>query len=162
MAEKLHTQAAAKDVVIKTRHHQYLLCQMVPAMRIVATARFRYSAPLVPWTDAELDKLHAVWLQIQRAAWRLPPGYPFAPLLFPSARWGCPEARHVVPMIKALAKHIEQLVALPDELRETTIRKYRRLCDSCGCHNARELAAHLAEEQRPRVCPLARLLRACG
>jgi hypothetical protein len=27
---------------------------------------------------------------------------------------------------------------------------------------ARELAANLAEEQRPRVCPLARLLRACG
>ncbi len=44
-------------------------------------------------------------------------------------------------MIQALAKHIEQLVALPDELRETTIRKYKELCDSCGCHNARELAA---------------------
>ena len=161
-AEKLHTQAAAKDIVTKTRRHQYLLCQMVPAMRMVATARFRYSAPLVPWTDAELDKLHAVWLQIQRAAWRLPPGYPSAPLIFPSARGGCPEAHPVVPMIQALAKHIEQLVALPDELRETAIRKYKRLCDSCGCHNARELAAHLAEERRPRVCPLARFLRACG
>jgi hypothetical protein len=65
-------------------------------------------------------------------------------------------------MIQALAKHVEQLVALPDELRETTIRKCNRLCDSCGCHNVRELAARLAEEQRPRVCPLARLLRACG
>ena len=162
VAEKLHTQVAAKDIVLKTRRHQYLLCQMVPAMRMVATARFRYSAPLVPWTDAELDKLHAVWLQIQRAAWRLPPGYPSAPLIFPSARGGCPEAHPVVPMIQALAKHVEQLVALPDELRETTIRKYKRLCDSCGCHNARELAAHLAEEQRPRMCPLARLLRACG
>jgi ribonuclease HI len=161
-AEKLHTQAAAKDIVAKIRRHQYLLCQMVPAMGMVATSRFRYSAPLVPWTDAELDRLHAVWLQIQRAAWRLPPGYPSAPLVFPSARGGCPVAHPVVHMIQALAKHIEQLVALPDELRETTIRKYKKLCDSCGCHNARELAAHLAEERRPRVCPLARLLRACG
>jgi hypothetical protein len=53
-AEKLHTQAAAKDIVLKTLRHQYLLCQMVAAMRMVATARFRYSAPLVPWTDASL------------------------------------------------------------------------------------------------------------
>ena len=33
---------------------------MVPAMHMVATSRFRYSAlgQLVPWRDAELDKLH--------------------------------------------------------------------------------------------------------
>jgi hypothetical protein len=46
-------------------------------------------------------------------------------------------------MLQALAKHIEQLVALLDGLRETTIRKYKNLCDSCGCHNERELAAAL-------------------
>jgi hypothetical protein len=68
----------------------------------------------------------------------------------------------VVPLVQALAKHIEQLVALPDELRATTLKKYRKLCDSCGCHNERELAVHLAEERHPRACPLARLLRACG
>ena len=65
-------------------------------------------------------------------------------------------------MIQALATHIEQLVALPDELRDTTIRKFKQLCDSCGCHNEHELADHLAEERRPRACPLARFLRACG
>ena len=161
-AEKAHILTATKDMVVKVRNHKYLLGQMVPAMRMMTTARFRYSAPLVPWTDAELDKLHAVWLQVQRAAWRLPPGYPSAPFLLPSARGGCPEVHPVVPMVQALAKHIEQLVALPDELRDTTIRKYKKLCDTCGCHNERELAAALAEERRPRACPLARLLRACG
>jgi hypothetical protein len=50
---------------------------------MAATSRFRYSAPLVPWTEAELDKLHIKWLQIQRAAWKPPPGYPSAPLAFP-------------------------------------------------------------------------------
>jgi hypothetical protein len=65
-------------------------------------------------------------------------------------------------MIQALAKHVEQLVALPDELRETAICKYKRLCDSCGCHNERELAACLAAERRPRADPIARLIRACG
>jgi hypothetical protein len=29
-------------------------------------------------------------------------------------------------MVQALAKHIKQLVALPDELRDTTIRKYKK------------------------------------
>jgi hypothetical protein len=131
-AEKEHIFTATRHITGKVRHHKYLLGQMVPAMRMVADSRFRYSAPLVPWTDAELDRLHRVWLQVQRAAWWLPPGYPSAPLSFPSARGGCPEAHPVVPMVQALAKHIEQHVALPDEIRETTIRKYKKLCDSCG------------------------------
>ncbi len=42
---------------------------------------------------------------------------------------------------------------LPDELRATTLKKYRKLCDSCCCHNERELAVHLAEERHPRACP---------
>ena len=65
-------------------------------------------------------------------------------------------------MVQAIAKHIEQLVVLPDALRETTTRRLKRLCDSCGCHNERELAVALAEERRPRACSIARLLRACG
>ena len=63
----------------------------------------------------------------------------------------------MVTMVQALAKHME---ALPDELHETTIRGYKRLCHSCGCHNERELAAALTKERRPLACPLARLLRA--
>ncbi len=64
--------------------------------------------------------------------------------------------------ISLLAKHIEQLVALPDELRETTVRRFKRLCDKCGCHTEGELAAYLAEERQPRACPLACFLRLCG
>ncbi len=56
-----------RDMVDMVQHHKYWLGQMVLAMRMVATLRFRYSAPLVPWTEAELDKLHIKWLQIQRA-----------------------------------------------------------------------------------------------
>jgi hypothetical protein len=85
---------------------------------LIATCRFRFSAPLVPWTDAELDKLHAKWLQVHCSAWRLPSGFPSAPLMFPSADGGCPVAPPVVLMMQALAKLVEQLVALPDELRD--------------------------------------------
>ena len=161
-AEKEHIMSATTDMIAKIRRHSYLLSQMVPAMHMVTTSRFRYSAPLVPWTDAELNKLHAKWMQVHRAAWRLTPGFASAPLMFPSDVGGCPVAHPVVPMVQALAKHVEQLVALPDELRETCIRRFRMLCESCGCNNERELASALAEERKPRACPLARLFRACG
>ena len=94
---------------------------MVPAMQMVASARFRYSAALVPWTDAELDQIHKVWLQVHRSAWRLTPGYASAPLVLPEAKGGCPVAHPRVLMIQALTTHIEQLCALPDELRQTAI-----------------------------------------
>ncbi len=101
MEEKAHVFAVTKlhveDLVSTAQRPslKYLLCpgQMVPAMHMVTTSRFRYSAPLVPWRDAELDKLHAVWLhwQVERvAAWRLPSGYASAPLLLPSRCGGCP------------------------------------------------------------------------
>jgi hypothetical protein len=104
-AEKEHIFAATKDIFSKVRRHQYFLGQMVPAMRMVAPFRFKYTARSVPWTDAELDRLHRVWLQVQRAAWRLPPGYPSAPFVFPSARGGarwCPWCRRSLSTLSSL------------------------------------------------------------
>ena len=85
-AEKKHVIAATKELVGVAKHHQYLVGQMVPAMQMVCSSRFRYSAPLVPWTDAELEDMQRVWLRVHRAAWLLPPGYPGAPFLLPSVR----------------------------------------------------------------------------
>ena len=161
-SEKHHIFASTKELTTLSKNHPFLFRQMVPAMHMVATSRFRYSAPLVAWTDAELDELYTIWLQVNKASWRLPPGFPSAPFSFPADQGGCPVAHPLVHLVQALAKHIEQLVALPDELRETTRRQYQRLCDSCGCHTAQELAEFLREERSPRSCPIARLLRACA
>ncbi len=76
----------------------------------------------------------------------------------------------VVPMTRMQAmatpaKHDEQRVTLPNELRVNhsvnalegdSIRKYIRLCDCWCCYNELELAAHLAAERRPApaVCRL--------
>jgi hypothetical protein len=46
--EKEHVRQRTQDITSKIRHHKYLLCQMVPAMRMVAASSFRYSAQLVP------------------------------------------------------------------------------------------------------------------
>ena len=131
-------------------------------MQMVASGRFRYSAALVPWTDAELDRLHRAWLQVHRAAWRLSPGFASAPFLLPEQKGGCPVAHPRVLMIQALTTHIQQLCALPDELRQNTINRYRRLCERCGCHTEREPAEYLRECRTPPRCPIACLLRACG
>jgi len=35
---------------------------------MVASSRFRYSAPLVPWPDAELNRLHLKWIGLAKVA----------------------------------------------------------------------------------------------
>jgi hypothetical protein len=112
-AEKQHVIAATKELVGITKRHQYLVGQMVPAMQMVCSSRFRYSAPLVPWTDAELEDMQRVWLRVHKAAWLLPPGYPGAPFLLPSGQGGEPIGHPRVVLTQALAKHIEQLVRRP-------------------------------------------------
>ena len=43
-----------------------------------------------PFTDTELQQLYQVWLQVERAGWLLPSGFPSTPLLLPSDHGGCP------------------------------------------------------------------------
>ena len=160
--ERRHVLDAVQDLRRLVKGHQYNLDQMVGAMQSVASSRFRYSAPLVPWSDAQLDKLHASWIGLAKTAWRLPPGFPAAPLSFPASQGGIPVPHPKVYLVQALATHLEQLVALPDELRAQTVRAYRQLCLETGCNTAQQLADTLSAERRPRQCPIARFLRVCG
>ena len=161
-AETEHVISSVRELRGLVSHHRYNLDQMVEAMQMVASSRFRYSAPLVPWTDAQLDRLHSEWIGLAKAAWRLPPSFPSAPLTFPSSQGGSPVPHPRVYLVQALASHVEQLVALPDDLRKTAIEQYRQLCTDTGCHTARELSDFLSHERKPRSCPIARLLRVCG
>ena len=163
MAEEIeHVLSSTRSLREELVSHEKPLFLMLPAMRMVCAARFRYSAALVPWTDADLEKLFKIWMQVEKATWRLPPGFPSASFQLPVDSAGAPLEHPRVTLIQALATHVRQLVALPDELRESTIARYRRLCELCGCHNERELATLLSAEAKPRSCPIARLLRACG
>ena len=81
--------SAAKELGGLAKRHEYLLGQMVPAMQMVRASRFRYSAPLVPWTDAEMEDLHSVWLRVHKAAWWLTPSYAAAPFRLPSGAQSC-------------------------------------------------------------------------
>ena len=52
-------------------------------------------------------------------------------------RVGRPHGSALTPsvLVQALTTLIEQLCALPNELCQEIINRYRRLCDCCGCHN---------------------------
>ena len=157
-----HVISATKALKIEIAEHDLPLPLMVPSMRMISAARFRYSAALVPWTDAELEDLFTVWLQVERATWRLQRSFPSAQFCLPHTCGGVPLEHPRVVLIQALSTHVRQLVALPDSLRDSTTRRYHKLCSNCGCLNERELARYLAAEKSPRRCPIARLLRACG
>ncbi len=161
-SERQHILDSVKQLRDQVQSHKYNLDQIVEPIQLVASSRFRYSAPLVPWSDAQLDLLHRKWVGLSKAAWRLPRSFPAAPLTFPSSHGGTPVPHPRVYLVQALATHVEQLVAFPDDLRDRAIRQYRLLCSDTGCLTVPELIDFLSRERTPRPCPIARLLRVCG
>ena len=62
---------ATKELTLLLAGHQLPLSLMVLSMHSVAAALFRYSTALTPWTDAELELLFKIWMQVEKAAWKL-------------------------------------------------------------------------------------------
>jgi len=59
----------ARDLL---RHHPLTPEQAIDLLTSVGVGAFRYSAALVPWTEKELERLEAVWIQAYKWAWGLP------------------------------------------------------------------------------------------
>ena len=72
-----HVKSSTKELTQRLAGHQ------MPSMRAVATAWFRYSAALTPWTDSELEELFKIWMQVEKAAWKLR-GFPSAQFQLPT------------------------------------------------------------------------------
>ena len=53
-------------------HHPLTPEQAIDLFTIIGVGAFRYSAALVPWTEKELERLEAVWVQAYKWAWGLP------------------------------------------------------------------------------------------
>ena len=161
-AEIDHVITNTQDLLPVVAKHGYTLRQMTEVMHSVATARFRYSAALVPWTDKQLNKLHKLWIRLQKGAWHLPPSYPGAIFLFPEEQGGLPVPHPKVYLLQALALHVEQLALWNDDVLACARLQYARLCTSLGCHSQAELTQALLEGPRTPHCPFARLLRLAG
>ena len=59
----------ARDLL---RHHPLTPEQAIDLFTSICVGAFRYSAALVPWTEKELERLEAVWVQAYKWAWSLP------------------------------------------------------------------------------------------
>ena len=157
-----HVIATTRDLLPVVTKHGYTLRQMTEVIHSVATARFRYSAALVPWTDGQLNKLHKLWIRLQKGAWRLPPSFPGAVFLFPEEHGGLPVPHPKVFLLQALALHVEQLALWDDDVLACARLQYTRLRSSFGCHSQAELTQALLQRPRSSHCPIARLLRLAG
>lgn len=156
--EIAHIFAVTSELVPIVTKHGYTTAQMSAVMQSVATARFRYSAALVPWTDRQLDRLHTVWIRLQKGAWRLPSSYPGALFKFPEEQGGMPVTHPKVFLLQALTLHVEQLTLHEDDILLCAKIRYKEMLKVFGCHSQQELSQALIETKTPPVCPMARLL----
>ena len=156
--EIAHIFSVTSELVPIVTKHGYTTAQMSDVMHSVATARFRYSAALVPWTDKQLNKLHTIWIRLQKGAWRLPSSYPGALFKFPEEQGGMPVAHPKVFLLQALTLHVEQLTLHQDDILLCAQLKYKELLKTYGCHSQQELTQALIESKPLPDCPMARLL----
>jgi len=59
----------ARDLL---KRHPLTPEQAIDLFTSIGVGAFRYSAALVPWTEKELERLEAVWIQAYKWAWGLP------------------------------------------------------------------------------------------
>ncbi|NDC79415.1 MAG: hypothetical protein EBZ67_16330, partial [Chitinophagia bacterium] len=142
--------------------HPYLYHQAVAAVTMVQEARFRYSAPLARWTDAQLEHLLSIWVANVKAALTLSPGTASCIFTLPPDLGGDPIRAPRVILLQALGSHLHQLVALDDDIRRQAQSAWANLTLHLGTYVPSEMALLLRAEKFPRACPIARFLRVAG
>ena len=162
MGEIRHIFASTAELAVKCKRHPYLYHQAVKAVTMVQEARFRYSAPLTRWSDAQLAHLHTLWVANIKAAMGLSPGTAGCPFTLPVQLGGTPIRQPHVVLMQALSSHIHQVVQHNDSLRQQAKEAWRLLCLDLGTHKPQEMMPRLAAETNPRPCLFARFLRLAG
>jgi hypothetical protein len=118
MGEIRHIFASTAELAVKCKRHPYLYHQAVKAVTMVQEARFRYSAPLTRWSDAQLAHLHTLWVANIKAAMGLSPGTAGCPFTLPVPLGGTPIRQPHVVLMQSLSSHIHQVVQHNDPLRQ--------------------------------------------
>ena len=86
---------------------------------------FRYSAPLIQWSPAQLDALDMIWLKAQIHIYRLNERILRAPLFPGTVHGGLGSPAAVEYLMKELAIHIEQCTQREDELNSLILHATR-------------------------------------
>ena len=147
------------DLISVATKHVYTTEQMTAVISSVASARFRYSAALVPWTGTQLNKLDQLWIRLHKLAFRLQSAFPQAPFKLPPAAGGCPLIHPRVLQLQALTQHVQQLALWEDDILAQAQLQYKTLCTLFGCHSQEELQQALSEAKSAPNCPIVRLFK---
>ena len=125
------------------RHHPLTPEQAIDLFTSIGVGAFRYSAALVPWTEKELERLEAVWVQAYKWAWGLP--WTTASDLFtlPSGTAGMEYPRPVGVMAQELCRHLQRCLKHEDVARQLTLRDLNLACEQWACESLRELTEEM-------------------
>jgi hypothetical protein len=124
----------ARDLL---RHYPLTPEQAIDLFTSIGVGAFRYSAALVPWTEKELERLEAVWVQAYKWAWGLPWTTASDVFTLPSGTAGMECPRPV------LCCHLQRFIKHEDVARQLTLRHLNLACEQWACKSLRELTGEM-------------------
>jgi hypothetical protein len=110
-------------------HHHLTPEQAIDLFTSICVGAFRYSAALVPWTDRELERLEAMWLQAYKWAWGLPWTTASDVFTLPSMVAGMEYPRPIGVMEQELYRHLQLCLKHEDVDRQLTLRDLNLACE---------------------------------
>jgi hypothetical protein len=124
----------ARDLL---RHHPLTPEQAIDLFTSIGVGAFRYSAALVPWTEKELERLEAVWVQAYKWAWGLPRTTASDVFTLPTGM------EYLRPVAQELCRHLQRCLKHEDVARQLTLRDLNLACEQWACNSLRELTEEM-------------------
>jgi hypothetical protein len=105
----------------------------------IGVGAFRFSAALVPWTERELERLEAMWVQAYEWAWGLPWTTASEVYTLPNVVAGMEYPRPIGIMTQELCSYFHRCLKHEDVARKLTLRDLKLACEQWTCGSLREL-----------------------
>jgi hypothetical protein len=112
----------ARDLL---RHHPLTPEQAIDLFTSIGVGAFRYSVALEPWTEKELERLEAVWVQAYKWAWGLPRTTASDVFTLPA---GMDYLRPVGVLAQELCRHLQRCLKHEDVARQLTLQDLNLAC----------------------------------
>lgn len=130
-AEKQYVRTKTLKAVEQLNNTCYTRGQIMMLFYTCVVPIFRYSAPLVPWTWAELEDIDRLWSRAVKYSLHLPLSFSLAPIFLNKTYGGMGLEPAANFMIKELKIHVQQCLAFHDDvadlLTHTTLEAMRLL-----------------------------------
>ena len=105
----------------------------------IGVGAFRFSAELVPWTERELERLEAMWVQAYKWAWGLPWTTASEVYTLPNVVAAMENPRPIGIMTQELCSYLHRCLKHEDDARKLTLRDLNLACEQWTCGSLREL-----------------------